>query len=175
MASKSRIYSMNTKDTVDSDIIKMEYFNEKPFYSQLGDGGGEHIACGQIFEIDNINITRYKFYKKTVDMMLKFFIKQMPNIKINNYSLEHRIYKMNNEEFIGDIHNDCCEYTIIYYYHIDNTIEGGDLGFYSEDKLYEIYSPKQGDIIIFSGDHQVLKLNGKGYRKILTVFINGHP
>ena len=146
--------------------------------SNLGFGGGKHIV-EQIFPY--VPTPNYDHIAK---FMLDKFRAFMPEVKIADYSLEHRKYVFAKEdpEFEGKFHTDNSEYTIIWYYRIDEGINGGDLLIadkydtaLSMYKNYHIVTPKEGLLVIFDGYHQVQKLWGEGERNIITIFINGSP
>lgn len=130
----------------------------------VGDGGGEHHVVTQSMPYE---------YNDKYDEIVKEMLKFLPADKnVNNYSLEHRkyIFKVTDEPFIGEKHDDCSEFTIIWYYRFDEGIKSD--GLQIGDSTVNV---EENDLIVFSGDHQVLKLYGNGERNIISVFINGHP
>ena len=147
------------------------------FISKLGKGGGEHVVKAQIlpFKIGHKYAENYLPY---IEKLFKIFYKEIPEIKFNDFSLEHRkyVFAEKDKPFIGESHNDWSEYTIIWYYQIDHSIKGGQLKLVNleDDSKSQILELKQNDIIIFSGEHQLMELSGKGERNILTILVNGH-
>jgi hypothetical protein len=130
----------------------------------IGTGGGKQLS-GFYQTYDN----QVSFLKPLIEFN-KSVISQY-NIKLTgNIFVENRdfIFNKNDEPFEGKLHQDSYEdsakgcITSVYYYHIDNTIKGGDLLFPPFGK----YSPKQGHIIYFDGDykHKIGKLYGEGLR-----------
>jgi hypothetical protein len=130
----------------------------------IGEGGGEHHVVTQ-----STPYTYNDAYDEIINKMLKFL---PTDIKVQDYSLEHRkyIFKSSDEAFVGEKHDDCSEFTIIWYYRIDSGIKSNGLKIGGS-----IVSIAENDILVFSGTHQVLKLHGCGERNIISVFVNGHP
>ena len=176
--------------------------NSTLFKNSLGNDIGLHIntiiADASIpEECDEKDLNIIEEFDDIITKMLQCFKEQYPNNIIKNYSLEHRLYVMNDHEkcFEGNIHDDCCPYTIICYYHIGKNIKGGELKVYDENgNILNKRVPQSGDIIIFSGEHQVCSVGTTKYiscdhinmmdtintypeniRGLLTIFINGGP
>jgi hypothetical protein len=146
----------------------------------IGSGGGKQLVFAQgILDdpatFDGSGYTKAD-YIPILDQMLQHFKSKYPQGEIKTKWMEHRVYLMNGEVFEGDVHDDCSEYTVIYYYRIDPGIIGGSLDLINKDgKVITTLEPKEGDMKIFCGDHQVKTLTGHGVRGIITLMINGHP
>jgi len=54
--------------------------------------------------------------------MIRVFEERKPDVKIRNYRIEHRVYILDEEKFIGRIHDDSCEFSLVLYYRIDSGI-----------------------------------------------------
>lgn len=87
----------------------------------IGDGGGEHHIVTQSMPYEYNDK-----YDAIVKEMLKFLL---VDNTVKDYSLEHRkyIFKVTDEPFIGEKHDDCSEFTIIWYYRFDACIKSDGL------------------------------------------------
>jgi hypothetical protein len=174
---KSDIEKWNSHDYMCDDYI-------------IGMGGGKHIVYGQwwskyvatnLYDPDLFDL-RY-----LITEMMNLFKWNYPNLIVNRYWIEHRAYHMDQDVFVGNQHNDASNFTIICYYEIGTGIIGGHLKIYDyidpsspTISCVHEYVPIQGDIIIFSGVHQVDKLHatkesieiGQNRRSMLTIFIS---
>jgi hypothetical protein len=147
--------------------------------NKVGDGSGRHLML-DIWDSTNDLIEDQKYLAVFVTIIMEYFKTALKTVKIANYRLEHRVYIMDEESFIGKIHDDSCEYSVILYYLIDDEIVGGELNFYDDDAtmILDCYQPKVGDMVILSGVHAVGKLYAtKKYAKrcILILQINSEP
>lgn len=98
-------------------------------------------------------------------------------ISIDNYRIEHRVYILDDEKFVGRIHDDSCEYSLVLYYRIDKDVRGGRLNFYDDDakNIVDFHDPQVGDLVILNGVHAVGELyaiSNKSVRSIIIVHIN---
>lgn len=142
---------------------------------QVGFGGGKHLIR-DIWDSTLDNIKDQNKMAPFVNAMLKCFQTHNKNIVIRNYRIEHRVYVLDEEKFIGKIHDDSCEYSIILYYRIDDQIQGGELNFYDDDgeTILDVHKPNVGDLVILNGVHAVGEMYTKSEatRSILIVQIN---
>jgi hypothetical protein len=148
--------------------------------NKSGNGGGKHLMF-DIWDSTTDPIEDQKHLAIFVDKMMEYFKSAMKSVKIENYRVEHRVYIMNKEEkFIGKIHDDSCEYSVILYYRIDDGIVGGTLHFYDDDAkiILDSHTPKLGDLVILSGVHAIGELSAtlpNSKRSILILQINSEP
>lgn len=151
------------------------------YESMLGHGTCKSLVNHYFGNNLEDSYTKCAKFIQIIKPMLQLFKTAMPDVEINDFSVEHRKYIFkNNETFIGDRHNDYSMYTMIFYYRIDESIIGGELRLYSDkdgNKNNRAIMVSQGSVIIFSGDHRVLPIKSKGYgeRNLLILFINGNP
>lgn len=144
--------------------------------NKAGTGGGRHLML-DIWDSTQDHPDELKDLRPFVAAMLQVFEAQMKSVTIRNYRVEHRVYVMDKEEFVGRIHDDSCEFTIIWYYHIDPDIVGGALRFFDDDGTREIdsFTPAQNDLLILDGVHALGPMSAKRSdtrRSILIVQIN---
>lgn len=163
----------------------------------LGTGSGEHNVhqqhCGTAtgagidmqrdVDTDLQSSGTPMYLQPFVNVMVDQFKQVYPNVSFGNYMIEQRSYVMGETPFIGKLHDDNCDYTIICYYEIGSGIRGGKLNLFNDNnKLLTTYTPVAGSIKIFSGKHSVSRLyatagsatNEQNRRSILTVFVNMH-
>jgi len=160
---------------------------------KIGEGGGQHIILFQGYlSCDDFP----KYLVKLTKFMLCLFEKEFPNVQIINIYTEHRLYIFDDKPFIGTIHHDRAQYTVLCYLDIGTDIVGGELAFYNgkcgvdEFDNHDVHvhnhvmmhgtfagsiKPKIGDIVIFNGLHSITKTyaSGKSNRRaIWALFIN---
>jgi hypothetical protein len=168
---------LHFKTSIECKINDIDFTNVN-HWSKLGIGGGEHLV-NQIFHYQKDKFEQIKKYTQIVELMLSEFQRKFPDVQINDYSLEHRryVFEVSDEKFIGEIHDDCSQYTLIYYYRLDEGIkcEGLNLINTINDTINETLIIQQNDLICFSGTHGVKDISGNGVRAIITLWINGSP
>jgi hypothetical protein len=143
--------------------------------NKVGVGGGQHLML-DIWDSNLDDPSELKHLRPVVKVIMSCFTKLMPDVKIRNYRVEHRVYVLDAEPFVGMIHDDSCEYSAIFYYRIDDSIRGGPLLFYDDEgsKVLETYQPVVGDIVILNGVHAVGSVHAEpsGRRTIIILQIN---
>lgn len=108
-----------------------------------------------------------------VSEMLRHAIAVLPHVSVHNYRLEHREYVMGAESFVGAMHDDSCEYSVLYYPRIDSGIVGGELQFHDQN-TYEVissYLPRVGDLLVITGLHPVATLSTTQEDQVRTILI----
>lgn len=204
MCSSGNFFCTNIDDISSQYIKQFQSHTYMLKNNPIGVGGGYHVVFKQFIvnpnEIDSDDdddeepgVWKQRQIKEKNDLgvlikhMLSIFEERYPHIKIESYGVEHRMYQIKKSDvvFQGHIHDDACGYTIICYYKIGQNITGGELVlyFYDDNNVAEyVYSPKQGDVVIFSGKHRIQNLssssddyNEDNIRAIVSVFINGAP
>lgn len=155
------------------DIAPLEH-NNVVMHNKAGQGGGDHILR-DIWDSTVDSIDDQQYLAPAAQQMLAYFRGVMPDVVIRNYRLEHRIYIMDNVPFVGKMHDDSCEYSVVHYYRIDPDIRGGLLHFYDDDeRALDVYTPKVGDTVVFTGLHSVGELSAvkPATRSIIICHIN---
>ncbi len=117
---------------------------------------------------------RHIEFKNIIDYQIKIFEKYNIKINKNRIYIENRNIELKKDDIYEnylhkDSYNDLGKpcFTSIYYYKIDNTIQGGELFFHP----FKTYIPNEGEIILFDGDikHKVNKTYGPGQRNTLII------
>jgi hypothetical protein len=145
-------------------ITKMLLTIPKTPIFTIGTGGGKQVSGFYQKYNDELNFLE-PLIKYHQNILNKYQVKISGNIFVENRDF---IFNKNDEPFEGKLHQDSYEdsnkgcITAVYYYHIDNTIKGGDLCF----PPFITHKPKEGQIIYFDGDykHKINKLYGEGLR-----------
>jgi hypothetical protein len=137
--------------------------SKNPIFT-IGTGGGKQVSGFYQKYNQEVNFLEplIDYHKKILD---KYKVKYSGNIFVENRDF---IFNKNDEPFEGQLHQDSYEdsgkgcITAVYYYHIDKTINGGELFF----PPFVKHTPKEGQIIYFDGDykHKIDKLYGEGLR-----------
>ena len=154
-------------ETIEHDGIIMEH--------KSGEGGGKHLIR-DIWDSQLDEIGEQRGLQTIVGEMIDTF-KKLYAISIDNYRIEHRVYILDDEKFVGRIHDDSCEYSLVLYYRIDKDVRGGRLNFYDDDakNIVDFHDPQVGDLVILDGVHAVGELyaiSKKSVRSIIIVHIN---
>jgi hypothetical protein len=132
----------------------------------IGNDVGQHLTS--YYDLYNEDKNLCKVFKPLIDFNIDIYQKYNVNIDKKYIFIENRDIILNNETFEGKLHidsfnddgNSC--WTSVYYYHLDKTLNGGELLFPPFGK----YKPKEGNILFFDGDikHKINKMYGIGKR-----------
>jgi len=154
-------------ETIEHDNVVME--------NKAGKGGGLHLLR-DIWDSRQDDESSQNALHSLVAQMIHAFKKLKPDVVIKNHRIEHRVYILDEEKFVGRIHDDSCEYSLLLYYRIDSDIRGGTLNFYDDDaeKITDSHVPSTGDLVIFAGVHALGEVYAvkKAIRSVVIVHIN---
>jgi len=153
--------------------------------NKAGMGGGAHILR-DIWDstTDAVEAQADAHLNRVAEAMLTTFRETVPACVITNYRLEHRIYefKTGDAVFQGAMHDDSCEYSVVFYYRIDAGISGGSVQFFDADTELPstCFVPTQGDMLVLQGLHAVSDLGicpdiATATRSIVILHINSEP
>ncbi len=170
-----KLFSINIKSKELPSIKELEHDN-LIMENKVGVGFGIHLIK-DIWDSTIDSLQELTYLAPFVKKMMDIFTHNFKDVKIDNYRVEHRVYIMDKNSFIGKVHDDSCEYSVILYYRIDNAIVGGTLHFYDDEAetILDSYTPHVGDLVVLNGVHAIGELyatipNQK--RSILILQIN---
>lgn len=149
---------------------------------KIGTGGGLNVSC-YMKEYDENRDTIFK-------SLIEFNKKILKDNKLcnfdNKFFIEHRdlIFKKNDvspdipfhQDSFMDTGDDC--FTSIYYYHVDESILGGELLINAlnveldkDTSKFFVHKPRTGDIVFFNGNlsHKIGRIYGQGLQGTITI------
>ena len=174
---------MLIKKFYNRELINFLYKSQKNPIFKIGTGGGLNLSC-YMKEYDE---EKDKIFKPLIDFNKNILIdNKLCNFYNNKFFIEHRdlIFSKNDvspdipfhQDSYMDTGDDC--FTSIYYYHVDESILGGELLINSlNSKLNEslfnflVHKPRAGDIVFFDGNlpHKLGRIYGHGLQGTITI------